>query len=229
MSVNQNVVAIIGAGPYGLATAAHLQAQGIPTCVFGEPMAFWQHHMPHGMLLRSARRSSSIGSPNGGSSLDDYAIQSSTASSDPLPLEEFVNYGKWFQRIAVPECDGRRVSTLLPTPGGFRLVLEDADEVRAKYVVVAAGISLFAHMPKQFVGLPSDKVSHSSEHPDLQKFSGMRVMVIGGGQSGFVRYFGLRCLFARRSPARVPGNTIAAGSCLAICKAPHEAYRIARE
>jgi thioredoxin reductase len=185
MSINQSMVAIIGAGPYGLAIAAHLRAQGIATSVFGEPMAFWQHHMPHGMLLRSSKRSSSIGSPNGGSSLDDYATQNSTRLPDPLPLDRFINYGKWFQRIAVPECDWRRVSNLGPAPGGFRLVLEDADEVSAKYVIVAAGISRFAHMPEQFAGLPSDKVSHSSEHTDLQKFSGMRVLVIGSGQSAF--------------------------------------------
>lgn len=39
-------VAVIGAGPYGLATAAHLIAAGADTHVFGEAMSFWRHHMP---------------------------------------------------------------------------------------------------------------------------------------------------------------------------------------
>jgi cation diffusion facilitator CzcD-associated flavoprotein CzcO len=45
-------VAIIGAGPYGLATAAHLRAAKIETCVFGEPMAFWENQMPKGFLTK---------------------------------------------------------------------------------------------------------------------------------------------------------------------------------
>ena len=185
MSVNQSVAAIIGAGPYGLATAAHLRAKGMRTFVFGEPMAFWRHQMPHGMMLRSSKRSSSIGSPNGNRSLDDYATQRGTELPNPLPLEEFINYGNWFQRIAVPECDCRRVSNLIPAAGGFRLVLEDGDEVQAKHVIVAAGISRFAYVPKALMSLPGEKVSHSSEHADFQKFSGTRVLVIGGGQSAF--------------------------------------------
>jgi len=31
---------VIGAGPYGLATAAHARRQGIETLVLGEPMSF---------------------------------------------------------------------------------------------------------------------------------------------------------------------------------------------
>src|SRR5213079_230240 len=47
-------VAIVGAGPYGLSAAAHLRAaNGLDVRVFGEPMSFWERHMPKGMLLRS--------------------------------------------------------------------------------------------------------------------------------------------------------------------------------
>ena len=35
-------VVIIGAGPYGLSTAAHLWAAGVSFRIFGEPMEFWQ-------------------------------------------------------------------------------------------------------------------------------------------------------------------------------------------
>ena len=44
---------VIGAGPFGLAAAAHLKAQGVATRVFGEPMSFWRQNMPKGMKLRS--------------------------------------------------------------------------------------------------------------------------------------------------------------------------------
>ena len=43
-------VAVIGAGPYGMAAAAHLRGAGIETLVFGRTMHFWKNHMPQGML-----------------------------------------------------------------------------------------------------------------------------------------------------------------------------------
>src|SRR5439155_19916240 len=46
-------VAIIGAGPYGLSVSAHLRAAGIKTISFGQPLEFWRHQMPEGMVLRS--------------------------------------------------------------------------------------------------------------------------------------------------------------------------------
>lgn len=56
-------VVIIGAGPYGLAAAAHLRAAGINPRVFGQTMDFWQNQMPRGMLLRSSWRASHISDP----------------------------------------------------------------------------------------------------------------------------------------------------------------------
>ena len=48
-------VAIVGAGPYGLAAAAHLApTHGLEVRVFGRSMSFWDEQMPRGMLLRSA-------------------------------------------------------------------------------------------------------------------------------------------------------------------------------
>src|SRR5215208_6011277 len=44
---------VIGAGPYGLATAAYAKRLGIEQLVVGEPMAFWHESMPTRMFLRS--------------------------------------------------------------------------------------------------------------------------------------------------------------------------------
>ena len=65
-------VAIVGAGPYGLAAAAHLRAAGVETRIFGEPMSFWRSNMPHGMKLRSPWVATHFAHPHGGLSLDDY-------------------------------------------------------------------------------------------------------------------------------------------------------------
>jgi cation diffusion facilitator CzcD-associated flavoprotein CzcO len=58
-------VAVIGAGPYGLAAVAHLKSKGIEVRMFGRPMEFWADKMPAGMLLRSPRVASNISDPKG--------------------------------------------------------------------------------------------------------------------------------------------------------------------
>jgi len=40
---------VIGAGPYGLATAARAKSAGIEQLVVGKPMAFWRENMPAGL------------------------------------------------------------------------------------------------------------------------------------------------------------------------------------
>ena len=52
-------IVVVGAGPHGLAAAAHLRRAGADVRVFGEPMSFWQT-MSQGMLLRSNWTATSI-------------------------------------------------------------------------------------------------------------------------------------------------------------------------
>ncbi len=76
-------VAVIGAGPYGLAAAAHLRASGMETVVFGQPMEFWEKQMPKGMFLRSAWYASDISEPSGRFSLDSFKEREKQAFSAP--------------------------------------------------------------------------------------------------------------------------------------------------
>ena len=176
-------VAIVGAGPYGLAAAARLRALGdVNVMVFGEPMSFWAG-MPKGMLLRSAWDACHIGFPTGDLTLDSYKEASGGEFGKPVPLEAFVEYGRWFQQMAVPDVDTRRVTNVKPGPGGFRVLLDDGETVRAGRVVVAAGIEEFANRPVIFDDFPTELVTHASEHRDLRRFGGRRVLVLGGGQS----------------------------------------------
>jgi len=177
-------VAIIGAGPYGLAAAAHLrQVQGLGVCVFGEPMRFWRTAMPAGMLLRSAWSASHIADPADALTLGAYKMVSGNHLSAPVTLERFIEYGLWFQRSAVPEIDLRKVSAVEPHVGKFRVVLEDGSILIASRVIVAGGIAPFAKRPAAFQNIPSLLAPHTSEAPDLSRFFGKRILVIGGGQS----------------------------------------------
>lgn len=177
-------VAIVGAGPYGLATAAYLRSHdGLDTRVFGEAMSFWKRHMPNGMLLRSPWVATHIADPERALTLDDYESTIRKRLSRPLPLENFVSYGKWFQGAVAPDVDSRSVARIDALRSGFRLALDDGDELDAARVVVAAGISPFAWRPQPFRTLAQELVSHSSETTDLVRFAGRRVAVVGAGQS----------------------------------------------
>jgi len=174
---------VIGAGPYGLAAAAHLRSVQVSTRAFGRPMSFWREHMPEGMRLRSPWIATHIADPGGRFSLDVFACQTALKPQDQLPLERFVQYGDWFQRQAVPELDSRAVLRVEHAEPGFRLVLEDEDVVRARRVVVATGLANQEFRPPQFEGFEPALVSHACEHSGLGKWRGLRVAVVGRGQS----------------------------------------------
>jgi thioredoxin reductase len=176
-------VAVVGAGPQGLAVAAHLRDAGVRTNVFGEPMRFWKRHMPTRMYLRSTSRASSIADPSKKFSLSKFEARNSKKLPTPIPIRDYIEYGLWFQSAVVPDLDERRVSLVQPGPEGFRILLKDGEEVAARRVVVAAGIEGFGSRPRQFDSLSDSLVSHTFEHKDFEHFSGQRVIVIGGGQS----------------------------------------------
>lgn len=176
-------VAVIGAGPQGLAVAAHLRHEGVNAHVFGEAMGFWKRHMPVAMCLRSTSRASSISDPNRKFSLSRFEAQHKRKLSTPIPIRDYVEYGLWFQREAVPDVDSRRVSMIEPLLDDFRVRLEDGEGFTAKRIVVAAGIDRFAVLPPQFASLPESLASHTFHHRDFTRFAGQHVIVIGGGQS----------------------------------------------
>jgi cation diffusion facilitator CzcD-associated flavoprotein CzcO len=177
--------AVVGAGPYGLAVASHLRAAGAEVRTLGKVMGFWDEHMPRGMLVRSPRGGSHIGDPDRALTLDRYEADQGARRSGLVPREDFVRYGRWFQARAVPDVDPRRVIGIERAEAGFRLTLEDGDGLWARRVVVATGIGAFPNVPPPFAALPAESASHTSDsaNRDLSRFSGRRVLVVGGGQS----------------------------------------------
>ncbi|HTF56221.1 MAG TPA: FAD-dependent monooxygenase, partial [Planctomycetota bacterium] len=89
-------VAIVGAGPYGLSAAAHLRAAGAETRIFGEAMQFWESRMPKGMCLRSSWEASHVAHPERALTLDHYQEAHQARLSKPIPLDDFIRYGRWY-------------------------------------------------------------------------------------------------------------------------------------
>jgi FAD-dependent urate hydroxylase len=174
-------VVIVGAGPYGLGAAAALKKRGIEPHVFGDPMSFWQS-MPVGMLLRSPLPACNIGEEPE-HLLSVYAAEAGFELVRPLPLDRFIEYGRWVQQQVVPDVDRREVVSVARENGGFRVSTADGDSVTAHRVVVAAGIAPFAWRPPLFRKLPSEVVSHAADEHELDRFAGKRVVVVGAGQS----------------------------------------------
>ncbi|HTS12530.1 MAG TPA: FAD-dependent oxidoreductase [Candidatus Limnocylindrales bacterium] len=177
-------VAIIGAGPYGLSAAAHLRrVKGLEVRVFGEPMSFWDRQMPRGMLLRSNWTATQIASPNESLSLEMFQKARGVVFGVPVPLERFVEYGRWYQSQAVPDLDLRRVVRVEKEAGRFQIVLSHGEGLDCERVVIAVGIGSFAWRPPEFDCLPPPLASHTSEQRDFEKLSGKKVLVVGSGQS----------------------------------------------
>ena len=186
-------VAVIGAGPFGLSTAAHLRARGIPVRVFGDAMVSWRDHMPAGMLLKSTPAASNLDAPQRGHTLVDYCdaagIPRLVTDEDIVPVETFIAYGQWFQQKLVPELEQVRVVSVDRGERGFVLKLDSGETFTARAVVVATGLSGLAHLPPELAAAapdgpaPTGAVSHSSQHHDLTRYSGKELIVVGAGQS----------------------------------------------
>jgi NADPH-dependent 2,4-dienoyl-CoA reductase/sulfur reductase-like enzyme len=102
-----------------------------------------------------------------------------------VPLEDFVRYGQWFQRQALPDLDNRNIAQVESAGAGYRITLDDGQAFSSRNVVIATGISSFAHCPAPFAPMPVELVSHTSNrlNNDLARFAGKCVAVVGAGQS----------------------------------------------
>jgi thioredoxin reductase len=146
-------------------------------------MEFWDRQMPVGMRLRSSWDASHIADPAGELTLNHFEEVRGTSIARPIPIADFLAYARWFQRQVAPDLDERRVLAITRASDGFRLQIDDGEEISTPRVVVAAGIGSFARRPPVFDRVAPSLAPHSSEIHDLEPFAGRRVAVVGGGQS----------------------------------------------
>ena len=91
------------------------------------------------MWLRSPYRGSNIGAP-GGLTLQHYERATRSPVTRPIPVERFVDYGRWFRGQVAPDADPRWVSRLERPNGYFRLNIGDGEDIlvsgRTVYVCI---------------------------------------------------------------------------------------------
>jgi len=176
-------VTVVGAGPYGLSTAAHLSQRPLEVAIFGKPMSLWREHMPEGMLLRSYWWATNLSDPQHHYGLERYTQESKQELTDPLPGAIIAEYGLWFQRHAVPQLDQTYVELIEWDSGQFHITLTDGRTLTTRAVVMAPGLHYYTYSPATYAHLPPELASHTFDHHTFDQFVGKRVAVIGGGQS----------------------------------------------
>lgn len=177
---------IIGAGPYGLSIAAHLQHSGVDFRMLGTPLESWRRFMPEGMVLKSEPFASNLWDPARRYTLRHYYRHQGLhfqPVGSPVSLTGFLEYADWFcHETAVPWTD-IKVHALRRSAGCFILSLADGQEVRSRRVILATGHMAFRQMPAELQSIDEPLVQHSARIDKLNSYANKTVVIIGGGQA----------------------------------------------
>ena len=176
---------VIGAGPYGVATAARAIERGIETIVVGGPMSFWQQHMPEGMCLRSGPdwHLDAAGVHTFEAFLEEEGIAPDEV--DPVPISVFLDYATWFQDNKGVVAQETLVTRLTRNGEKFEAVLDNGERITAETVVAAPGIRHFQQLPPWADAVPPGLGAHTGDLVHFEALRGARVLIVGGRQSAY--------------------------------------------
>lgn len=170
-------LAVIGAGQAGLATAWAANRHGVRPLVLeaaDRPGGSWPHYYDSLTLFSPARFSALPG-------------QAMPGDPERYPLrDEVVAYLRdYASRLDAVLRYGQPVESVERDGGGFVLTTADGSRVRSSMVVAATGGFTQPHSPalpglEDFTGA----VLHAARYRSPEPFTGQRVVVVGGGNSG---------------------------------------------
>jgi cation diffusion facilitator CzcD-associated flavoprotein CzcO len=170
-------VAVVGAGPAGLATSQQLQARGIGHRVLerGDTVGYTWANLYDSLTLHTGKHMSSLpGLP--------------FPRSAPLfvPRREFWEYLRLYaRRFELPIDTGCGVECIARSDGHWTLSTSGGPPLTARVVVVATGIVANPKIPRvpgqeRFTG----SIAHSVTYRRPDRYAGRRVLVVGVGNSG---------------------------------------------
>lgn len=149
-------------------------------------MDSYRVYSPVGMFMKSEPYASVIAAPQSGYDVRSFYQQRGFEYIDrviPLSVERFVEYADWFTEKLVPDVRDDRVTKVTRVDGKFHVDFAGSESVVAGQVVIATGLQPYRYIPDELSGLPAELVTHTTDHHELEQFSGRKVVVLGGGQS----------------------------------------------
>jgi thioredoxin reductase (NADPH) len=152
-------VAVVGAGPAGLAAAVYAASEGLETIVI-ESMA------PGGQAGTSSKIENYLGFPTG-------------ISGQALAGRAQVQAQKFGARLAI----SRAVTRLECEDSPFRLVLEDGECVAARAIVVATGARYSRLSVPDYERFEGQGIHYAATAMEAALCKGEEVVVVGGGNS----------------------------------------------
>jgi FAD-dependent urate hydroxylase len=176
---------VIGAGPYGLSTAALARDRGIDTVVVGQPMGFWRDHMPDAMFLRSGVdwHLDATGVHTLRAFVEEHAL--AQEELDPIPIRTFLDYCDWFREMKRMPVHEEVVTSVVKPDGRFEATLAGGDRITADAVVCAPGIRHYTHLPDWAASVPAGMAAHTCDLVRFDELAGARVLIVGGRQSAY--------------------------------------------
>lgn len=191
MSATEQQVALIGAGPSGLAAARNLQKAGIPFQGFeahADLGGLWNIGNPRSTVypsahLISSKRTTEFAEFPMGEEVADYP-------SHRALMAYFTRFADHF-RLREHYRFNARVSKIEPLGAGsmplWRVRWSDGDGLARsadfKAVVIANGTLAEPSMPA-FKGRFAGELLHTSAYKSAELFKGKRVLIVGAGNSG---------------------------------------------
>jgi thioredoxin reductase (NADPH) len=175
-------VAIVGAGPAGLAAAVYSASEGLCTVVL-------EGEAPGGQAGTSSKIENYLGFPTG-------------ISGPALAGRAMVQAQKFGARLAI----SRRVVRLDCDSAPYRLELDDGDVVRARSIVIATGACYRRLDLENFDRFEMRGIHYAATALEAALCEGEEVVVVGGGNSA-----GQAALYLCRKAARVHIIVRAAG------------------
>lgn len=188
----EEMIALIGGGPSGLAGARNLQKEGIPFQGFeaySDVGGLWNIANPRSTVYESAhlissKRTTEFAEFPMADDVADYPSHRElcryfSAFADHFDLRRHFRFGVQVERV-------EPVQPNVPT-SAWRVSIRNAqgelETAIYKGVVIANGTLAEPNIP-QFEGQFAGEMLHTSQYKSAEQFKGKRVLIIGAGNSG---------------------------------------------
>ena len=185
MEMERNELLVIGAGPYGLATAAYAKYLGVQARVVGKTLDFWKTNMPRGMFLRSGA-DWHLDARNVATFQAYINMRGLTSAQvKPVPLDTFLDYASWFMGQYDVMPHPALVTHLARSNGSYTATLDDGSQIRPDKVVLSLGFASFKQYPSELAKKLPGSYTHTCDMVDFEFLRNKRVLIVGGRQSAF--------------------------------------------